>query len=569
MKSVGYSYCSLKEDTGALIKSITDKWLIGIRESNPAILDMFKERDIKPYRRFSAWSGEFAGKYITGAAYIYRITRDKALYDYVIKFIDEFVSLQADDGYLGCFSKDCRLTGVMPLEPGKPPRNWDAWSHYHCMYGLLLWYDITGNEEYFRCVERAAQLFLDKFYGKNPPLISIGSAETNLAVYHVFANLYRRTGKEEYLAFARYVEKDVESEGAGQYLKYALEGLPYYQCPKPRWESLHIILGYGEMYRITSDEKYKNALSQIFYSILETDVHNTGAFSTDEKATGNPYTNGNIETCCVVAYNALAIETFFLTRDVRILDFLERSHYNAVLGYYSPSGRWSTYHTPMEGVKEANFHTIGFQCRAGSPELNCCSVNAPRGVASVSDWFITEDKENLYLNFYGDMEVNTHRGERITVLGGYPSSGKVSVTVSGFVRPINLRIPSWAKATVEVNGETYIPKSGSYFEISPLSESIEIKIDFGFIPYLEKGGGDYEGKSCVYVGPILYGLDAADNNLSDEAPEIIPLEYITSAMPQKQGDGSIKIILPDGRVLKDFYHLGVSGSWYTTWLPIE
>ncbi len=569
MKSVGYSFCSFNEETGALIKGITDKWLIGIRESNPAILDMFKERDIKPYRRFSAWSGEFAGKYITGAAYIYRITRDKSLYDYIIKFIDEFVSLQADDGYLGCFSKDCRLTGVMPLEPGKPPRNWDAWSHYHCMYGLLLWYDITGNEEYFRCVERAAQLFLDKFYGKKPNLITIGSAEMNLAVYHVFANLYRRTGKEEYLIFAKNVESDVESEGGGQYLRYALEEKPYYQCPKPRWESLHIILGYAEMYRITSDEKYKDALAQIFYSILETDVHNTGAFSTDEKAVGDPCKKGNIETCCVVAYNALAIEAFFLTEDVRILEHLERSHYNAVMGYYSPSGRWSTYHTPMEGVKEANFHTIGFQCRAGSPELNCCSVNAPRGVGSIRDWMMTEDAEGIYLNSYEDMEVLTDRGEKLTVSGGYPASGRVTVRASGFNRPLNLRIPSWAKATVGVNGNTYTPESGRYFEIPSLSESSEIEIDFGFSPYIEKGSSDYAGRSCVYVGPVLYGMDASDNCLSGEETERILLEDITSAIPKKHEDGSIRITLPDGRVLKDFYHLGVSGSWYTTWLQIE
>lgn len=46
---------------------ITKNRLIGLRETNPAIPDMFRERDTLTYRELLPWSGEFAGKYITGA----------------------------------------------------------------------------------------------------------------------------------------------------------------------------------------------------------------------------------------------------------------------------------------------------------------------------------------------------------------------------------------------------------------------------------------------------------------------------------------------------------------------
>jgi len=38
----------LAGETGKLLKKLTDNWLVGLRESNPAILDIFRDRDVKP-----------------------------------------------------------------------------------------------------------------------------------------------------------------------------------------------------------------------------------------------------------------------------------------------------------------------------------------------------------------------------------------------------------------------------------------------------------------------------------------------------------------------------------------
>ena len=74
MESVKYKSLKLTGETGKLAEKITDNWLMGIRESNPAIIDMFRDRDLLPYRDMLPWSGEFAGKYITGAAFVYKLT---------------------------------------------------------------------------------------------------------------------------------------------------------------------------------------------------------------------------------------------------------------------------------------------------------------------------------------------------------------------------------------------------------------------------------------------------------------------------------------------------------------
>ena len=99
------------------------------------MLDMFADRDKKPPRSLLPWSGEFAGKYLTGAVQVLRLTGDKELKESLSRFVAKLVKLQDSDGYLGPFPKDSRLTGKAPNAGGD---TWDAWGHYHAMLGLLL-----------------------------------------------------------------------------------------------------------------------------------------------------------------------------------------------------------------------------------------------------------------------------------------------------------------------------------------------------------------------------------------------------------------------------------------------
>ena len=128
------------------------------------------------------------------------------------------------------------------------------------------------------------------------------------------------------------------------------------------------------------------------------DRHNNGGFSSGEKATGNPYDRGAIETCCTIAWIAMSVEMLKLTGDSVVADEIELSTLNSVLGMHSASGRWATYNTPMDGIRRASAHSIVFQAREGSPELNCCSVNSARGFGHVSDWAVMRDGEGLMVN---------------------------------------------------------------------------------------------------------------------------------------------------------------------------
>ena len=185
------------------LSEVTRQWLLIAPAANPAMLDMFVDRDRKPYRNQVPWAGEFAGKYLTSAVQILRLTGDAALKKHIGAFVARFVAHQDRDGYLGPWPTRFRLTGTAPNVSGKRGPTWDAWGHYHAMLGLLLWYEESRDKEALRCAEGMAELFCRKFMGRpRRRLVDTGSTEMNMAPVHVLCLLYRQTGKQQYLDLA-------------------------------------------------------------------------------------------------------------------------------------------------------------------------------------------------------------------------------------------------------------------------------------------------------------------------------------------------------------------------------
>src|SRR5439155_12453755 len=128
------------------------------------------------------WAGEFAGKYLTSAVQGWRLTGDESLGHSIGDFVKRLIKLQAEDGYLGPWPKESRLTGRTPNAGPKGGDTWDAWGHYHVMLGLLLWHEDTRDAATLDCARRIGDLFCEKFAGAR--LVDMGSTEMNLAPIH-------------------------------------------------------------------------------------------------------------------------------------------------------------------------------------------------------------------------------------------------------------------------------------------------------------------------------------------------------------------------------------------------
>src|SRR3954471_8626995 len=177
---------------GERVRAVTQNCLLRAPDDNPAMLAMFADRDKQPYRDLLPWSGEFAGKYLTGATQVLRLTNDPALRKYLEQFVPKLIALQADDGYLGPFPKDFRLTGKAPNVGGGA--TWAAWARYLVLLGLPTWHELPGEEKALQCPRRIGDLLCDKFQGPQKRVVDTGSAEMNQAVTHSLALLHARTG---------------------------------------------------------------------------------------------------------------------------------------------------------------------------------------------------------------------------------------------------------------------------------------------------------------------------------------------------------------------------------------
>lgn len=557
---------------GQRVSANIDGWLLPAPAANPGMIEMFRMRDRQPSPKLVDWAGEFAGKYLISAVQTLRLSDRAELRAQVQSFVAELVGTQAEDGYLGPFPRAERLRG-----------HWDLWGHYHVMQGLLLWHEHAGDRAAFEAVRRAADLICGTYLDQPRRVFDAGSQEMNMAIHHVLVELYRITGESRYDRLTREIEKDWER--AGDYLRTGLAGVEFHATPRPRWESLHSLQGLFERWRITGDPRYRKAFEHHWRSILRGDVHNAGSFSSGEQATGNPWAPGAIETCCTIAWMALSIDMLRLTGDPRVADELERSTFNGALAAQHPSGRWWTYNTPMDGVREASAHSIVFQARAGAPELNCCSVNGPRALGMLSDWAVMRDARGLVVNWHGPVTARLLTADRVPVRlrceSELPRGGRVRwiVEFDGAPRRISIRwrIPHWStETTVRVNSAEPRPaEAGAYFETTREWRSGDaVEVTFNMAVRAIAGEREARGKVSLFRGPLLLAWDQRHNSFDEPRIPRIDLEQLRAARLVESPAGPLApwvlVELPaaGGATLRlcDYATAGASGTRYRSWL---
>ena len=569
---------------GERIENNITEWVIRAPKANPVLLSAFALRDRQPSSDayYVPWVGEFIGKFLTNSIASLRLSDRPELETTVRALVEELIAAQSPEGYLGPFPKEKRLMA-----------GWDLWGHYHAITALLMWYERTGDRRAFETCLKAADFICGTFLDTGHRMKDVGSHEMNLSIITSFCQLYRMTGNPRYFRMVSEILQDWED--TGDYYRGGLAGVDFYQTPRPRWESIHCLLGLPELYRITGEESYKTAYLNLWRSALTREIHNNGSFSTDEQTIGHPFGTGAIETCCTVAWMAMTTETLRMTGSPEAADALEAATYNTVMAYQNPSGSWSTYNTPMNGRREASFHTIVFQSRPGQPELNCCSVNAPRGLALISEWGLmtgTDDAgaPSLVINYYGPGEMTTTLGgEPVTVTQKtrYPLDGEIEINIqTKQTKPFTvlLRIPGWAEGgSVQTDGRSESALPGTYYRLEYRPDTPgAIRLDFPMPLRYESGDLAFADKMSIYRGPILLAYDQRYNQFeSDAIPTVTPdlLEKASVAFPPRDERAELfgaytpmlLVTLPTEKplVLTDFATAGVLGSTYASWIPAE
>ena len=546
---------------GKRINSIAD-YLLVMPDRNPGMLRILRERP----QQVIPWSGIYAGQYLCSAQLIWRLTRHQALKEKIDTFARDLIACQRQDGYLGPFND---LRGYVSL-----------WNHYAQLSGLLLYYEDTGFKPALEAAEKIGDLLIETYGPQGHTVVKAGGA--NESISHAVAMLFRLTKKSRFLDLANYFMHEVWNEKGGvRYLKNGLQRKSVNEFPVRRWESVYNIMTFSEMYWLTSNDDYRRACEHLWQTLVQTERHNTGGFSTNEGLLGTPYNPGTIETCCTVAWIMLSVDMLKLTGDSRVTDEIEWSTLNSALASMPYDGSCSLYACQADGTREYCALQQG-PPEGDGPELNCCSTNANRALGMISLWALMQNANGLALNFYGPSTLSAQlsSGNRVTLkqTTRYPAEPNIQINVSPRQPEqftLDLRIPRWSKNTsVTVNGKpVQKPIAGTYLSIKrkwQAGDTVELELDFS----LRFWAGEQEcaGKISVYRGPILYACDARFNpqglnalpklNWKDAKIEPQPWQGQTAPWAlAKLTDGN-----GNSFTVCDFASAGLTGTSYRSWL---
>lgn len=573
------NYMKLKGSMGERFDANMKNWLLTAPYENPGMVQIYFRRN-QPHQQLVPWYGEFSGKYLTCAALCYFMEPNQDLKktgDYVV---EQLAAAQDEDGYLGVWPDQEKLKGKNQAGD----KTWDAWSHYHNMLGLYFWNQATGNVQAMKVIDKAISCLHEFFVVQNHK-IDEDKDGTDASIGHICALLYRKTKDERCLELAQKTIAAFEEEDGGDYYRAGLECIPFYQMKRTRWECLHAIETIKEAYLITGKEEYRKSFVNIWDGILRNDIHNTGGFTSGERACGNPYDLRAIETCCTIAWMQLCIDMLEITDDPFAADQLELSTWNALLGAQQPSGRSFTYNTPMEGQRLASAHDIVFQAVAGSSELNCCSVNGSRGFGMIGQWGLKAKAEQITLNYYGsyEAEVETDKKDIVTITqtGSYPFGSDLQIKISAgadYHGTLRLRIPFWSENTlIKYNGNQIEGvQAGTYHLLEDIKNGDLIEVDFDMTPHFWQGDRELTGRTSAYIGPILLAYDQRFNNGSEKNTDLRVSEFAPCRIkcpdtlyPAPYLLAEVKSINGESIILCDFATAGQTGTSYTTWLSTE
>ena len=493
-----------------------DGWFekaIKFTENNQLLRADLWERFVMQFRQDAdyeaGWRGEYWGKMMRGACFVYSYSKNEKLYDVLTKTINDMLDSQDEFGRISSYGINHEFDG------------WDIWARKYVLLGMQYYMEICSDESLKSKITDSMRAQVDYIMKK------IGPAEENKipitkatrhwrglnssSLLEPVVRLFNITGKKKYFDFAKYIVDcggcDVKNIFT---LAYEDEFYPYQYPVTKAYEMTSCFEGLLEFYRVTKEEKYLTAVMNFANKILESDftvigcsgcTHELFDHSTVRQANT---TNGVImqETCVTVTLMKFFYQLLLISGNSKYADAFEISLYNAYLGSLNtenviePTMLEKKDEVAIEALPFDSYSPLtsgtrgngigGLKVMSDNHYYGCCACigSAGIGLAAKASNLISDlgFVINLYAN--GSVKSKTPLGEEITFTmeTRYPADGKIKITADCLSEnfEIALRIPSWSKKTaVKINGENTNVTEG-YTKISRTwtkGDTIEIEFD--------------------------------------------------------------------------------------------
>lgn len=482
------------------------------------------------------WRGEYWGKMMRGACFVYAYTQNPQLYAILADTVRDMMTCHAEDGRISTYPQDREFDG------------WDLWSRKYVLLGMEYFLEICKDDELTQQIIASMRKQVDyimKHVGPGKKDINQASRNwrglNSSSILEPIVRLYNLTQETSYLDFAKYIVDLGGTEIVNIFdLAYEDDFAPYQYPVTKAYEMTSCFEGLLEYYLITGNERYKTAIVNYANKILETDftvigccgcTHELFDHSTVRQANT---TNDTImqETCVTVTLMKFFYRVHLLTGDPRYVDAFETSLYNAYLGAINtnkisdpsiieehpdwileplPFDSYSPLTAGLRGTKIG-----GLQRMPDNHYYGCCACIGAAGIGLAPKMQIVHMKDALAINLYmnGIVQTQTPAGAPLTLQldTAYPKAGAIHIalkmnTAEAFT--LKLRNPAWSYTTTACLNGTEVPVSDGYIEIHRSwqdGDLIDLVLDM----------------RTEALRPIPYGSTIIMNNVVWAANYIIP-----------------------------------------------
>ncbi|MBN1346026.1 MAG: glycoside hydrolase family 127 protein [Phycisphaerae bacterium] len=483
----------------------------------PETIEAFRKRvddRMKPQQGF--WQGEFWGKWVLGAIAAARYTGNPELKVFVRKAVDELIATQDANGYIGTYhdSAFVRCDGKR--------MNWNVWCRKYTLWGLVEAYELLGDPNILEAAIRFMDHLMSEVGPGKVPIIETGKfvGLPSTSILGPVVMLYRHTADKHYLDYAEYIVSQWSSRPGKppDVVNKGLGGKPVHEwfADPGQWtkayEFISCLEGLLELYRVTGNRRYLQAVVNIYDNIRMWDRSIFGGIGKNDKLLGSArMLQTECEPCDAVYWQRLSVQLLRLTGKSIYADEIERTMYNVLCATMKADGSWGVRRLCLSGAHwPAPKH-----CQLEHHQ--CCMNNVPRGLLQLPAIATMSGRHGLRVNLYieGTAAVPLPDGDRVRLQTrtGYPESGRVRINVSPD-KPLDfelcLRIPGWSRVSSLMINDKPGPEAqaGTYARLQRTwkpGDEIELELDMrGRIVRFPDSAQRYV---AVERGPIVLARD--------------------------------------------------------------
>ena len=566
----------------------------------------FRDTDPKADDADHGWRGEYWGKMMRGACFVYAYTQNPTLYRVLSETVRDMMSTQDALGRISTYSVEGQYHG------------WDIWARKYVLLGMQYFLEICRDKAFAAEITdsmcRQADYMIATLGKREEGKTPITKASdhwlgmNSSSLLEPIVRLYQLTSEKRYLDFATYIVDCgvIDTPELSLFELAAEDRIDPHDYPVVKaYEMMSCFEGLLEYYRVTGIEKWRRAVVNFAKRVRLTEISVIGSSGcthelfdhTIVREANTKYDGVMQETCVTVTWMKFCYQLLCLTGDAAYADEMETSLYNAMLGSINYHKDERNGNLPFDSYSPLLFNTRlrgvgGKKIMADGSFYGCCACIGSAGLGLLGKVAAMASSDGIVLNLYAPMTVRLPLpdGEEVTLrmTTDYPVTGDVRMSFDEATPEFDLalRIPAFSARTVlTVAGEEMAVSAGEYAHIRrAFRPGEEIVLTLDMRTKLHHALPDATDENAFYHvaltrGPITLARDARLPGKIEEALTFAPdaegfVPCRLDAACEVEHTVACLVTTADGREIPmiDYEHAGRTWderSLLTVWIPTK